>query len=85
MVEKRIEEFYSDNKIDLKVIKKVDGLQLSTFFSKINSYDVRTINKIMKLQSALCLYLKVNDINIKQDNTSGCIVFEIPKKDRKTY
>ena len=84
MVAKKIEQFYKENKINLTIIKKVDGLQLSTFFSKIDCYDVRTINKIMKLQSALCLYLKVNDINIKQDNTSGCIVFEIPKKDRKT-
>lgn len=82
MVEKKIEKFYSDNKIDLKIIKKVDGLQLSTFFSKINCYDVRTINKIIKLQSGLCLYLQKDNINIRQDNTSGCIVFEIPKEER---
>jgi S-DNA-T family DNA segregation ATPase FtsK/SpoIIIE len=83
MVDKQIEQFYKENKIDLKVIKKVESLQLTTFFSKIDCYDVRIINRILKLQSALCLYLQVDNINIRQDNTSGCIVFEIPKKDRK--
>jgi S-DNA-T family DNA segregation ATPase FtsK/SpoIIIE len=84
MIDKSIEQFYKDNGINLRIIKKVDGLQLSTFFGKIDCYDIRTINRITKLQSALCLYLQVNNINIKQDNTSGCIVFEIPKKDRES-
>lgn len=81
MIEK-IEQFYKENKINLTIVKKVDGLQLSTFFGKIDCYDVRTINRILKLQSGLCLYLQKDNINIRQDNTSGCIVFEIPKEER---
>lgn len=82
MIERKIEQFFKENNVNLSIVKKVDGLQLSTFFSKIDCYDVRTINKILKLQSALCLYLQKNNITIKQDNTSGCIVFEIPKENR---
>lgn len=82
MIERKIEQFYKENKLNLTIIKKVESLQLTTFFSKIDCYDVRIINRILKLQSALCLYLQVDNINIKQDNASGCIVFEIPKKDR---
>lgn len=82
MIERKIEQFYKENNVNLTIIKKVDGLQLSTFFSKIDCYDVRTINRITKLQSALCLYLQKDNITIKQDNTSGCIVFEIPKENR---
>ena len=82
MIEKKIEQFYKENKLNLTIIKKVDGLQLSTFFAKIDCYDIKTINKILKLQSGLCLYLQKDNINIRQDNTSGCIVFEIPKEER---
>lgn len=82
MIERKIEQFYKENNVNLTIIKKVDGLQLSTFFSKIDCYDVRTINRITKLQSALCLYLQKDNITIRQDNTSGCIVFEIPKENR---
>lgn len=82
MIERKIEQFYKENKINLTIVKKVDGLQLSTFFGKIDCYDIRTINRILKLQSGLCLYLQKDNINIRQDNTSGCIVFEIPKEER---
>lgn len=82
MIKEKIEQFYKENKINLTIIKEVEGLQLSTFFGKIDCYDIRSINKILKLQNALCLYLKTDNINIRQDNTSGCIVFEIPKKER---
>lgn len=82
MIENKIEKFFRENKINLSIVKKVDGLQLSTFFGKIECYDNKTINKILKLQDALCLYLKKNNINVRQDNTSGCIVFEIPKDER---
>lgn len=84
MIEKKIEQFYKDNKLNLTIIKKVESLQLTTFFSKIDCYDIRVINKIIKLQSALCLYLQKDNINIRQDNTSGCIVFEIPKEERES-
>ena len=84
MIEEKIEQFYKENKLNLTIIKKVVGLQLTTFFAKIDCYDFKTINKITKLQNALCLYLQTDNINIKQDNTSGCIVFEIPLKYRKT-
>ena len=83
MIEKKIEQFYKENKLNLTITKKVDSLQLTTFFGKIDCYDVRVINRIFKLQSALCLYLQKDNINIRQDNKSGCIVFEIPKKERK--
>ena len=82
MIEKKIERFYKENKLNLTITKKVDGLQLSTFFAKIDCYDIKTINRILKLQSGLCLYLQKDNINIRQDNTSGCIVFEIPKEER---
>lgn len=82
MIERKIEQFYKGNKINLSIIRKVESLQLTTFFSKIDCYDIKTINKIIKLQNALCLYLQIDNINIKQDNTSGCIVFEIPKDKR---
>ena len=78
----KIEQFYKENKIDLSIIKKVESLQLTTFFGKINCYDIRIINKILKLQGALCLYLQKDNINVRQDNTSGCIIFEIPKEER---
>ena len=81
MIEK-IEQFYKENKINLTITKKVDGLQLSTFFGKIDCFDYKIINRIFKLQSSLCLYLKKNNINIRQDYSSGCIVFEIPKENR---
>lgn len=82
MIEKKIERFYKENKLNLTITKKVDGLQLSTFFAKIDCYDIKIINRILKLQSGLCLYLQKDNINIRQDNTSGCIVFEIPKEER---
>ena len=82
MIEEKIEQFYKENKLNLTIIKKVVGLQLTTFFAKIDCYDFKTINKIIKLQNALCLYLQKDNINIRQDNTSGCIVFEIPKEER---
>lgn len=83
MVDKQIEQFYKENKINLSVVKRVDSLQLTTFFAKIDCYDTKIINKIIKLQNGLCLFLKQDNINIKQDNTSGCIVFEIPKNKRE--
>ena len=82
MIEKKIEQFYKDNKLNLSIIKKVDSLQLSTFFAKIDCYDTKVINRIIKLQNGLCLYLQKDNINIRQDNTSGCIIFEIPKEKR---
>ena len=82
MIEKKIEQFYKDNKLNLSIIKRVDSLQLSTFFGKIDCYDTKVINRIIKLQNGLCLYLQKDNINIRQDNTSGCIVFEIPKEKR---
>ena len=82
MIEKKIEQFYKDNKLNLSIIKKVDSLQLTTFFAKIECYDTKIINRIIKLQNGLCLYLQKDNINIRQDNTSGCIVFEIPKEKR---
>lgn len=84
MINEKIEKFFKDNRINLSIIAEVDSLQLTTFFGKIDCYDSKTLNKILKLQNALCLYLQKNNINIKQDNLSGCIVFEIPKEDRKT-
>ena len=82
MIEKKIEQFYKDNKLNLSIVKKVDSLQLTTFFAKIECYDTKIINRIIKLQNGLCLYLQKDNINIRQDNTSGCIVFEIPKEKR---
>ena len=58
MIEKKIERFYKENKLNLTITKKVDGLQLSTFFAKIDCYDIKIINRILKLQSGLCLYLQ---------------------------
>ena len=81
-MQEKIETFYKDNKINMKIVDKIEGLQVSSFYAKINTYNMTTINKIKRLRDALCLYLMTDNINVRLDYKSGCIVFEIPKKER---
>lgn len=81
-LKKDIETFYKKNKIDIEVIEILEGLQVDTIKTIIFDYTDKTIKKIEKLTPALCLYLKKDKINIKQDNKSGALLFEIPKEKR---
>lgn len=79
----QIKTFYKNNKIDIEIIDNIKGLQVTTYKTIIKDLNDKTLNKINKLLPALCLYLKKDKINIRQDNKVGALLFEIPNDKRQ--
>lgn len=83
-MKEQLKAFLERNKIGVEYIEGVPAYQVITFKIKLVDYSTTIINKILKMQKALCLTLQVENININTDAEKGLILFEIQRPDRKT-
>ena len=83
-MKEKIEQMLARNKIGVEYIEGVPAYQVITYKIKLVDYSAQIINKILKMQKALCLTLQVENINISTDTEKGLILFEIQRPDRQT-
>lgn len=83
-MQEKIKQMLLQNKIAVEYIESVPAYQVITYKIKLVDYSAQIINKILKMQKALCLTLQVEHLNITTDAEKGIILFEIQRKDRKT-
>ena len=84
-MKEKIQQFFNDNKINISIEKSIKSYQVTTYYCKISEYNNNIINKIIKLQDILCLYLQVNNININFDKINGYLLIEIENTERATF
>ena len=80
----KIQDFFKLNKININILQKIESLQVITYYLSIENITPLLLNKIEKMQKALCLYLQKDNIKISFDNKKGLILLEIPTEQRKT-
>ena len=83
-MEEKIKSFFACNGLFVNIENKVEGLQVTTYYISIAEYNTNIINKVLKMDKTLSLYLQINNINIKLDNETGFVILEIPKKHTTT-
>ena len=82
-IKEKIINFYKSYDINMEIIKHIESLSIISYYAKIDTTIVN-ISKVEKLVDNLSLYLCIENIKIAIDFESGCIIFEIPKKERAT-
>lgn len=81
-IENKILNFYNLYNINLFYIKTIKSYSVDRYFFKI--LNNAKLKKIENLINELELYIEAEKIKIDFEKTSGCVVFEISKKKRKT-
>ena len=76
--------FYKNYNIDLCVTNIIDSYSITRYFIKIDRTNKTRIVNVEKLIDDLAVELNVKNVKMSIDVETGGIVFEIPKKNRKT-
>lgn len=80
--ENKIIGFYKNFDINLTIDKKIESYAIDRYFAKLERTNKKKLKDVEKLMNDLCLELAIDKINLTFEN--GYLVFEIPRKSKKT-
>ncbi len=83
-IKQNIIDFYKNYNINISIEKVVEAYQVDRYFIKIDRSNKTRIANIEKLIEDLSAELGIKNIKFTTDFETSGIVFEIPKKNRKT-
>ena len=83
-IKQNIINFYKNYDINILIDKVVEAYQVDRYFIKLDRSNKTRIANVEKLVDDLSAELSIKNIKFTTDFETGGIVFEIPKKDRKT-
>ncbi len=83
-LKEKIKEFYKNYNIDLDVTNVIDSYSVTRYFITLDRTNKTRLTNVEKLVDDLAVDLNIKNIKMSVDYISGGLVFEIPKKDRKT-
>ncbi len=83
-IKQEIIDFYKNYNINISIEKVVEAYQVNRYFIKLDRTNKTRITNVEKLVEDLSVELGIKNIKFTKDFETGGIVFEIPKKDRKT-
>ncbi len=83
-IKQKIIDFYKNYDINISIEKIVEAYQVDRYFLRLDRSNKTRIMNIEKLVDDLSAELGIKNIKFTTDFETGGIVFEIPKKDRKT-
>lgn len=83
-IKQKIIDFYKNYNINLSIAEPVKAYQVDRYPIKLDRTNKTRIANIEKLVDDLSAELGIKNIKFTTDFETGGIVFEIPKKDRKT-
>ncbi len=83
-LKQNIIDFYKNYNINISIEKVVEAYQVDRYFIKLDRTNKTRLVNVEKLVDDLSAELGIKNIKFTTDFETGGIVFEIPKKDRKT-
>ena len=83
-IKQNIIDFYKNYNINISIEKVIEAYQVDRYFIKLDRTNKTRITNIEKLVDDLSVELGIKNIKFTTDFETGGIVFEIPKKNRKT-
>lgn len=83
-IKQSIINFYKNYDVNIAIEKVVEAFQVNRYFIKLDRSNKTRITNVEKLVDDLAAELGIKNIKFTTDFETGGIVFEIPKKDRKT-
>ncbi len=83
-IKQNIIDFYKNYNINISIEKVIEAYQVDRYFIKLDRTNKTRIANIEKLIDDLSSELGIKNIKFTTDFATSGIVFEIPKRDRKT-